>query len=405
MNLRTACTASTWAAAFTFSICIAATTGGAAAGVQKIQHVVIVVQQDRAFDDLFAGYPGADTANAGDCSGQTIPLSPVPLEAPYAISHTYEDATRDIMRGCFSGERITRTGPGPIPPYPQYGFVPASETNPYVAIANQYVVADRMFSSTLNPEFEALQYLIAGQSGNALDNPNGSVWGCDAPPGVTVKTFGGKRVRPCFSYATIGQELDAKGLTWRYYAPGPGHGGYMWSAYDAIDGIRNGPDWKRSVACCSPATGVLTDVNNGILANVTWVVSPDLATSDQAGFRGHGGPAWVASVVNAIGGSPFWSSTAVFVVWSGFGGWFDHVVPPQLDRDGLGLRVPLLVVSTYAKKSYVSHVQFESGSILRFTENTFGLSPLAASDARATAPTDAFDFSQPPRPFSPIPTR
>jgi phospholipase C len=371
-----------------------------------ITHVVIVIQQDRSFDDLFRGYPGANTSNSGvNCNRQTVPLSPVPLEAPYAISHTFEDARTDLVNGCFSGEKITRTGPGPIPQHPQYGFVPASETNPYVTIASQYVVADNMFPSTLNPEFEALQYLIAAQADSAVDNPNGDVWGCDAPPRVRVKTFGGKRIRPCFSYQTLGGELDAKNIAWRYYAPGPGQPGYMWSAYDAISNIRNGPDWKRSVACCSPSSKFITDVQNGVLAGVTWVASNDLATSDEAGFRGSSGPAWIASVVNAVGTSKFWNSTAIFVVWTGFGGWFDHVPPPQLDREGLGFRVPLLVVSPFAKRSYVSHVQFETGTILRFAEDVFGLARLAASDARANAPADAFDFKQAPRAFRPIPTR
>jgi phospholipase C len=338
-----------------------------------------------------------------DCNAQTVQLSPIPFEAPFTISHTFEDATRDLMRACFSGEKITRTGPGHIPPHPQYGFVPQSETEPYVAIANQYVVADHMFSSTLNPEFEALQYTIAAQAGSALDNPDGDVWGCDAPAGVRVKTFGGKRVRPCFDYQTLGGELDAKGLTWRYYAPGPGQPGYMWSAYDAVANIRNGADWKRSVACCYPAMRIIGDLQNGVLSTVTWVVSADPASSDETGFRGNAGPQWVASVVNAIGESSFWSTTAIFVVWTGFGGWFDHAVPPRLDREGLGLRVPLLLISPYAKKNYVSHTLFEFGSILRFTEEAFGLQQLSASDARATPPDDAFDFGRPPRPFSPIP--
>jgi phospholipase C len=109
--------------------------------------------------------------------------------------------------------------------------------------------------------------------------------------------------------------------------------------------------------------------------------------------------------VNAVGESQFWSSSAIFITWSGFGGWADHVQPPFEDRDGLGFRVPLLIVSPYAKQGYVSHVQLETGSILRFVEDEFGLGRLAASDKRAAAPLDAFDFSQNPRSFNRIPNR
>ncbi len=88
------------------------------------------------------------------------------------------------------------------------------------------------------------------------------------------------------------------------------------------------------------------------------------------------------------------------IVWDDWGGWFDHVVPPQIDQMGLGFRVPLLVVSPYAKRGYVSHVQHEFGSILKFTEKTFSLAPLSASDQRADDLADCFDFTQPARPFA-----
>jgi phospholipase C len=116
------------------------------------------------------------------------------------------------------------------------------------------------------------------------------------------------------------------------------------------------------------------------------------------------GPAWVASIVNAVGESQYWDSTAVFITWSGFGGWADHVPPPSLDREGLGFRVPLLVVSPYAKQGYVTRVQLETSSILRFVEDTFGLQRLAESDTRAHSPSDSFDFLQSPRAFQPFAT-
>jgi phospholipase C len=112
----------------------------------------------------------------------------------------------------------------------------------------------------------------------------------------------------------------------------------------------------------------------------------------------------VASLVNAIGESQYWNNTAIFIFWDDYGGWYDPEPPAMLDYDGLGMRIPMLVVSAYAKKGHVSHTHYEHGSILKFVEETFGLPALAASDKRATAPDDAFDFNKPPRAFETVPS-
>jgi len=172
-----------------------------------------------------------------------------------------------------------------------------------------------------------------------------------------------------------------------------------WSPFSSFKNVRYGADWNRVI---SPPPTILTDVANGKLSAVTWV-SPDWNYSDHAGSGSTYGPSWVAAVVNAIGKSKFWNSTAIFVVWDDFGGLYDHVPPPYKDQDGLGFRVPLLVISPYAKRNYVSHVQYESAGILTFTEDVFGLGRLAAADSRATSPAaDCFDFAGAPRPFRPI---
>jgi phospholipase C len=243
---------------------------------------------------------------------------------------------------------------------------------------------------------------------------------------ITDQRKKGPVVYPCFTIRTLADELDAHALTWRYYAPrvtpaavwrkvlarkmrfsaidsnkGPDFG-QLWSAFDAIAPVRYGYEWASNVV--SPETRVLSDVNRGELANVTWVI-PDMKNSDHATSKSATGPAWVASVVNAIGASKYWNDTAIFIVWDDSGGWYDHVPPPQLDYDGLGGRVPLIVVSPYARKGYVSHTVYEFGSLLKFAEETFGLAPLAASDRRANSLIDCFDFTQPPRAFTPVPAR
>jgi hypothetical protein len=178
----------------------------------------------------------------------------------------------------------------------------------------------------------------------------------------------------------------------------------IWSAYQAIKHICYGPDWDKDVKPFSPPSKFLTDIGSGELRAVTWI-TPTCADSDHAGCNSAAGPSWVASLVNAIGKSQFWNSTAVFIFWDDSGGWYDPE-PPQFlkdsDYDSLGYRLPLLIISPYAKKGYVDHTHYEHGSILKFAEQIFGLPPLAASDMRANSPKNAFDFLQSPRQFVPI---
>jgi phospholipase C len=236
-------------------------------------------------------------------------------------------------------------------------------------------------------------------------------WGCGGGKRDYVNTILadrslGPNEPPCFNYATIGDELDRKSLSWNYYSVPPAAGNFGWNPYQAIRHILNGPDWKRSMKW--PPQRFFHDVKAGRLATVTWI-SPDQHDSDHPApyvYPGKNGPEWVANIVNAVGQSQFWNSTAIFVMWDDWGGWYDHVAPPYEDYDGLGFRVPLIVISPYAKRGYVSHVQYEHGSILKFVEDTFGLPRLAASDARANSlMPDCFKFSQPPRPFVPLRTR
>jgi phospholipase C len=204
---------------------------------------------------------------------------------------------------------------------------------------------------------------------------------------------------PCFTYPTLATELDAAHLTWRYYTPATNQPGGIFNAYDAIRAVRYGPDWSTDVL--SPETRVLRDVAAGNLGAVTWVV-PSAANSDHSGSRSLSGPQWVGNVVNAIGESSFWNSTAIFILWDDWGGWFDHVVPPQYDYMGPGFRIPLIVVSPYAKHGYISHVQHEAASTTKFIEDAFGLASLGQADARADNLTDCFDFTQTPSRFVPV---
>jgi phospholipase C len=382
-----------------------------------ISHVVIVVQENRSVDNFFMGLPGADTVQQGMTSNGPVPLHPVDLDFPADIDHQHKAFVAQYDDGKMDGWTRADTLPRQAATFP-YAYVPEREIRPYWEMAQRWTFADRMFQSNTGPSFPAHLYLVAGESAFAANNPNKIetsqyAWGCDSPRGATVSVIDPDGLEvpgpfPCFNFRTLADVMDERGVSWRYYAPGIHQLGFIWSAFDAIRHIRYGGAWSNIV---SPETRVITDARAGNLPAVTWVVPtarnsdhpfPWLKTASDITVRGQYGPEWVRSIVNAIGEGPNWNSTAIFVVWDDWGGWYDHVAPPVLDRMGLGFRVPFIVISPYARRGYVSHVQHEFGSILRFAEDAFNLPSLDTTDARSDALYDCFNFSKAPDPFEPV---
>ena len=384
-----------------------------ATGAGKIAHVVFIVQENRSFDNLFAGYPNADTVSRGENSqGQSIKLKPVSLSTQYIIDHSAQamfdacDGTGNL-RGTdcrMDGFDTEKSYGGP--PNPEYVYVPHGDSKPYFDIAREWVLADKTFTSQLDESFTAHQYVVAAQAARTVNLPT-SEWGCgggktDVMSRITPdRHITAKDVSPCFDYETLADELDSAHLSWRFYASRYGSAssgeGAQWSSFLAVKHIRDGPGWKNVI---SPNWKFITDVRRGKLASFTWI-TPVCSDSDHvACLSGGYGPSWVAALINTIGKSAFWDSTAIFVIWDDWGGFYDHVPPPHKDYDGLGFRVPMLVISPYAKANFVSHVQYETASVLRFAEDLFGLDRMAAADRRAASPAaDCFDFSRKPRPF------
>ncbi|MBV9233138.1 MAG: hypothetical protein JO030_03780, partial [Candidatus Eremiobacteraeota bacterium] len=283
--------------------------------------------------------------------------------------------------------------------------------------AKEYVLADHMFQTEGSGSFTAHQDLIAGGSpigaDRLIDYPDGRPWGCDAPPGTLTSLITADNQYlakagpfPCLNYRTLRDLLDPAGISWRYYAPqvGYSYGGNLWNAFDAIAAVRHGAQWGRNVTW--PETLVFTDVANDALPSVSWII-PDYANSDHSGDNSDTGPSWVAQVVNAIGTSHSWNTTAILILWDDWGGWYDHVAPPgKRSYGGLGFRVPLIVVSPFAKGGYVSHREYEFGSIVRFIEDNWGLPRLGTTDRRAADFVgDFFDFKRPARAFEAIPAK
>jgi len=379
----------------------------------KILHVVIIFQENRTPDNLFQGLSGADIATSGlNSNNQRVPLQPISIAANYDLDHSHPGFETDYNGGQMNGFDRTKfqcLNP-PCNPMTAYGYVPPAQVGPYLAMAQQYTFADRMFQTNSGPSFPAHQYIISATAQSAPSTPlyvganptyaNQNYGNCDGDPSSTVTMFNvetGKPslARPCFDHQTLLDELDAKHVSYRYYTSSPNG---LWVGPDAISHLRFGPDWANVV---TPNTAIFNDISNGTLPAVAWVMPTALA-SDHPSQTDGSGPSWVASVVNGVGNSQYWQNTAIFVLWDDWGGWYDHVPPQQFNAIELGFRVPLIVISPYAKAGYVSHVQHEFGSILHFTEETFSLPSLGYTDARADDFADCFDFSQPPLTFRTI---
>jgi phospholipase C len=411
-------------------------------GAAVIQHVVVIFQENRTPDNLFHDSVlisrGADIASSGINSlGQTIPLSPIDLGTVgsnpqnYDNDHSHSSFIKMYDAGKMDGANLIPSCKPPTrcPPNPQFMYVKPSDVQPYFALAEQYTFGDRMFQTNQGPSFPAHQFILAGTSAPtatsplfAAENPlPQGVAGCIAPPGtfVTMIDASGSEAipvpkYPCFEHPTLTDLLGAKGLSWRYYAPSAGS---IWTAPDAIEHICqqqtiggtlrcNGPEWTSDVVI--PQTKVLQDIANGQLAQVTWII-PGGASSDHPEGTDGSGPSWVASIVNSIGNSPYWMNTAIIITWDDWGGWYDHVAPKVID-DGVswgsgyvyGFRVPLIVVSPYAKAAYISHVPHDFGSILKFIETTFNLPSLGYADGSADDLADCFDLTRSPLKFQTI---
>jgi phospholipase C len=262
-----------------------------------IKHVIFIVQENRSFNNLFEGFPGATTAKYGhDQYGKKIKIRPRDLGAPWDVGHASDaffaacDGTGKLPGTDCTMDGWNREGAGQgAPPNPPYSYVPQDEIKPYWTLATQYVLADNTFASNLDGSFVAHQYIVAAFSSHAVDFPFG-IWGCNGGSGDKVPTLTDKRatgpsIAPCFTNPTIASEADAAGIGWRFYAGAITGDGGIWSSYQADEKIADGPDWKADVV--SPSSRFLKDVAKGKLANVTWI-TPTFETLTRSGRASFG---------------------------------------------------------------------------------------------------------------------
>jgi phospholipase C len=369
--------------------------------ISAIQHIVFIVKENRSFDNYFGQYPGADGATSGPIStGQVVPLEHTPDQVT-DMGHDWTSAITAIDGGKMDNYDLILYGNvnGALMTMSQ---LTQQDIPNYYSYAQNFVLADHAFSSLHGESFPNHLYTIAASSGGVFTVPQamGSQkapfnWGCDLPSDYAVRVMDAEGdvsdAFPCFDFQTLADSLEAAGISWKYYAPPQNTQGYQFSTYDAINHIRNSPLWTADVV---PDTQFAVDAANGNLPAVSWLVTgPNSEHPPNSTCMGEN---WTVQQLNALMQGPDWSTSAVFLTWDDFGGFYDHVPPPQEDEFGLGPRVPFLIISPYAQPGYISHTQYEFSSVLKFIEDRFGLAPLTERDANANDTTDSFNFNQPP---------
>lgn len=259
----------------------------------------------------------------------------------------------------------------------------------YWAYATKYGLSDNFYSSVATSSTPNHLALLAGQTGG--NNETIDSQACYSAANVLLYarsvTGANSWSYPCYAISSLPAQLTAAGVSWRYYSAAQ-----VWDTPSYIKGLAGSANDVHN------PNQFITDVQNGQMPSVSWV-TPSGGESDHPPAPLEAAENFVARMVNAVARSRDWATTAIFVTWDDWGGFYDHVPPPKLDGVGLGPRVPLIVISPYAKPGFISHRQGEFASLMKFVEEDFGIASLGQRDAVSTTSDlmDFFDFSQPPQ--------
>ena len=422
------------------------------AGIHKIRHVVVVMQENRSFDSYFGTYPGANGLPQRD--GKFTVCSPDPrthvcvhpyhdtLNRNTAGPHEHLDAMRDIDGGKMDGFiREARRGlvagceRNPDAPICSLGadkpdvmgYHDAHEIPNYWDYARHFVLMDHMFEPATSWSLPAHLFMVSEWSArchqqgdpmsciNARENPI-------APPDEPQNQTGQK---PDYAWTDLTYLMHRHQVPWRYYvfkgaqpdcdddgmvckkvwqsANTPG----IWNPLPWFDTVKQDDQLKN----IQPMRSFFKAAKHGKLAAISWL-TPNNRVSEHPPALITRGQTYVTSVINAVMRSPDWSSTAIFLAWDDWGGFYDHVVPPRVDQNGYGLRVPALVISPYARQGFIDHQTASLDGITKFIEDDFLGSarldpktdgrPDPRPDVREDFPqagdlTLDFDFRQKPR--------
>jgi phospholipase C len=422
-------------------------------GIHKIRHIVVIMQENRSFDSYFGTYPGADGLPRRH--GMFTVCVPDPLNGgcrrPFHDAanrnaggpHDHIDAVRDIAGGAMSGfiaraesgrrlfchQHIDSPQCSLTPRKPDVmGYHDAREIPNYWAYARHFVLQDHMFQPDTSWSLPAHLFLVSGwsakcaQRGNPMSCVN-AVQAPGSPPGDPENLSGAE---PDYAWTDLTYLLHKHHVSWGYYVfkggqPDCADNQMLCKAIPQnarTPGIWNPLPWFDTVKQDGQAENIapfgnfMAAARAGTLPAVSWL-SPAQAVSDHPPALISRGQAYVTGVVNAVMRSPDWSSTAIFLAWDDWGGFYDHVRPPKVDANGYGLRVPALVISPYAKRGYVDHQVLSFDAYLKFIEDDFlhGRRLDPKTDGRPDPRPDVrerakilgdlrndFDFSQSPRP-------
>jgi phospholipase C len=428
-------------------------TGAETDPIHKIRHVVIIMQENRSFDHYFGTYPGANGIPMRN--GEPTVCVPDPKAGicwqPYhdprdrhgAGPHGEKQAVMDVNGGRMDGfvhaaEQASRKCKDPNDPgcSPEsavdvMGYHDAREIPNYWAYARNFVLQDRMFESNKSWSLPQHLYMVSEWSARCsrAGDPSSCVNALGGPPSPPdfARGKGGKKA-PHYAWTDLTWLLHRAGVSWRYYvfqggepdcaqdeelacdrphqdAKTPG----IWNPLPFFDTVRK----NRQLRNIQSVSRFFADARAGRLPSVSWIVPNQKVSEHAPKGRVSAGQAYVTGLVNAAMRSPNWSSTAIFLAWDDWGGFYDHVPPPRVDENGYGLRVPGLVISPYARRGFIDHQTLSFDAYAKFIEDDFlrgqRLDPatIARPDPRPYVRENApelgdlrrdFDFSQQPRP-------
>ena len=359
-----------------------------------IEHFIVVMQQNHTFDNYFGTFPGANGIPKDVC----IPISlddPKNCIAPYKIidqpirdlSHSDVTFKGQYQEGKMNGfvdalQKLNQDGKLAM------GYYDGSDIPFYWNLADQYVLFDNYFSSAHTGSITNRMYSVSGRPGDATNRiPEGG--------------FG--------DIPTIFDRLQERGISWKFYIrnydPSLNYRSLaqldylppqvQWVPLLGFDRFIDDPDLSSRIVDLSE---YYDDLQNGTLPAVSYVLL--LGASEHPISDPALGTQATRSMIQTLMQSDAWNRSAFFLTYDDWGGWYDHVAPPQVDERGYGFRVPALLVSPYARRGYVDHTLLDHTSLLKFIEENWDIPPLAQRDARANNFTTAFDFAGAPRPPS-----
>lgn len=353
------------------TLVVGPSTVNAETTMSSIRHIFIIMQENRSFDHYFGTYTNVN----GLPPGIKLPLNgTAKFASPFHLTSQVMQADPPHSWEAFhlAWSNGTNTGFANAMGTESLGYYDYHEIPYYWAYASEFVLADNYYSSQMGPTVPNRIFALSGQSGGYYDNPT---------------QYGFK-----LKVNSIFHVLEERGISWGDYWEGIREGKQLGALM--FDGIKNNTATGSIIA---HPDRFIADLKVGEARTVSWInaVSPH---DEHPPWNATDGQLWVVNIVNEIMKSQYWNSSAIFITWDEAGGLYDHVPPPQVDSWGYGFRVPLLVVSPYAKQGYVSHVQYDHTSLLKFIEWNFGLPCMTDRNCQANNLLDAFDFSQKPRP-------